>query len=131
MQNLSFVLLLGGVLLLYAELLWIGKIYLGTAGSILLLMGVSGLWKLPHNALGLVLIAASVSAFILEAFFRTNYLAGIAATILLAGGFWKLCPAPAAISPVLVFPSTALLGVLTVKLLAIAKQARQNKKSDL
>jgi membrane-bound serine protease (ClpP class) len=131
LQNLAFVVLLSGVLLLYAELVWIGKIYLGAAGAMLLLVGMAALWKLPHNTTGLTLIAASVIAFLLEAFFPINYLAGVAATILLAGGFWKLCPAPDAISPALVFSFTTFLGALTVKLLAIGKQARQNKKSDL
>lgn len=129
--NLAFVLLLSGVLLLYCEAVWIGKIIFGAAGSILLVIGVAGLWNLPHNALGLVLIGASVPVFLLEAVFSTYFLAGVAATGLLAAGFWKLCPAPFSIAPELVFPGSALFGLLTVTLFAVAKQARRNKKSDL
>jgi membrane-bound ClpP family serine protease len=131
LQNIAFVLVLSGLLLLYCEAIWVGRIYFGLAGAVLFLSGVAGLWNLPHTLPGMTLIAAAILAFVIEAFFRTCFVAGILGTILLASGFWKLCPPPIAIAPGLILPLTALFGVLTLKLFAIAKQARRNKRDDL
>jgi hypothetical protein len=79
----------------------------------------------------LVLIGGAIVSIGLEAGIRTYCVAGVAGSVLWAVGFWKLCPAPNAISPEVVFPVTAVFGGVSIFLLNIAKRARANKRADL
>lgn len=131
MSNIAFLLIVGGVLLVYCELIWLGKLIFGVTGGLLMILGTALLWRLPHSGLGLALIGAAIVIFGLEARFRTHYLAGIAGSIFWAIGFWKLCPAPDEILPQVVFPVTVLFGGVSTFLLGVAKRARANKRADL
>lgn len=126
MQDVAFLLVLTGLLLLYCEAIWIGRIVFGVAGSVLILAGFSFRWPLPVNPMGLWLVAGSLVGFALEARFRTKFIAGIAGSVLLSSGAWTL-----GVSPVVAFASSALFGAITVALAWIARKARENKRSDL
>ena len=130
MQNLAFIVIVLGLLLLCGEAIWLGKVYVGVAGAVLFLSGLAELLRLPHDSFGIYLLAAAVLCYGLEAAFRTYLLAGIAATILLAYGFLKLLPAPFAIAPEIVLPVTAAFGAVMLALFSIAKRARRNKRMD-
>ncbi len=125
MQNIAFVLVLTGILLLYCEAIWIGRIYFGVMGSMLIAGGLSLPWRMPPSKAGLELVICSFLCFLVEARFCSKQIAGIAATCLLAGGAWQLGVAPA-----LAIPVCAVFGTVTITLLAVAKKARQNKRAD-
>jgi hypothetical protein len=80
--------------------------------------------------LGLWLIAASVACFVIEAIFKTYWIAGIAATVLWACGFWRICPQNGVPWP-LAFSLSGPFGAATIWLFAIAKRARLNKRIDV
>lgn len=126
MQDFAFVLVLIGILLLYCEAIWIGRIYFGLMGAILIIVGFSFPWRIPVSPISLTLLACSLVCFGLEARFRMKLIGGIVATIALGGGAWKL-----GVSPSVAIPSSVLFGAVTILLLAIAKKARQNKQADL
>ncbi len=123
--NTAFLLITAGILLTYAEFIWVGRVIFGVAGAIMALTGIAAIAATPHPAItGVLLIAGAIIFFALEAAFETLYLAGILASALWAIGFLKLCP----ILPQVAFPVSALFGAITTWLLSIAKRARRNKR---
>jgi membrane-bound serine protease (ClpP class) len=127
--NLAFVLTIFGILLVYCELIWMGRIVPGVAGALAVICGIYWLWQLQPGALGLELLAAAIACFALEACFRNYFVAGMAGTALLGCGFWKLFNQPPWIVAGLAFPMSALLGAVTTVLLEIARRARRNKRN--
>jgi membrane-bound ClpP family serine protease len=127
--NLAFVITIFGILLVYCEFIWMGKIVPGVAGVLLAMSGMYWLWQLQPAVLGLELLTAALACFALEACFKTYFAAGIVGTALLAFGFWKLYDEPPWIVAGLAFPMSALLGVATTVLLAIVRRARRNKRN--
>ena len=120
---------IAGVLLLYCEFIWIGRIYFGVAGAALLLLGVRALWNLPLTGTGLCLVAAAMGCFLVEAIIRNYFIAGILGTVALGIGIWTLCPKPLMISPAIGLPVSAVFGAITIALLSVAKKARWNKRA--
>jgi membrane-bound ClpP family serine protease len=128
LPNLAFLLICLGILLIYCEFVWVGKVVFGVFGAVCALAGTAALAAMPHTALGLALIAGSLICFAVEASLETSFVAGVAGSALWAFGFWKLFPAPMSISPLVAFPVSAFLGSVTTWLLWIAKRARRNKR---
>ena len=120
---------MAGVLLLYCEFVWPGKVVFGVAGACSVLGGLAILWRIPHTTIGLALIGAAMVCFAVEAAFQNRFVAGTAATVLLANGFWKLCAVAPGIRPEMAFPVSAIFGAITLALLSVAKRARRNKRA--
>lgn len=129
MTSVAFVLIVTGLVLIYGEFIWVGKLVFGVAGAIVSLAGVAMLTHVPHTVFGMSLIGSSVLCFVLDAAIETYWTAGVAATALWAWGFWRLCPGADATLPWVVFPVSLLFGALTTVLLSIARQARRNKRA--
>ncbi len=119
----GFVLLVAGILILYGEFIWVGKLVFGVSGAIVALAGLAMLWRLPHNTMDLVLIAGSMLCFFVEAGFETYWIGGTIGTVLFGWGFWRVIPNAA------IFPVSAVFGLITTWLLSISRRARGNKLS--
>jgi membrane-bound serine protease (ClpP class) len=129
--NVAFVVAIFGLFAIYWELIQPGRIYPGTVGAAAILTGGYFLWRLGPTAYGLKLLAAAGVLFIVEAFWNTGFFAGIAATVALAAGSWKLFAGPRHITPYLAFPLCLAFGAVTIWLSTGAKRARRNKRADL
>ncbi len=127
--NLAFVLTIFGILLVYCEFIWIGRIFPGIVGALATLCGMYWLWQLQPVALGLELLGAAIACFALEGLFKTYFVAGIVGTALVGLGFWKLYSEPPWIVAWLAFPMSALLGAATTLLLETARRGRRNKRN--
>ena len=106
-----------------------GKIVPGVVGAVMTMSGIFWLWRLQPAGLGLELLAGAMACFALEACFSNTFVAGIAGTVLLGFGFWKLYSEPPWIVGGLAFPMSALLGAATTALLERARRARRNKRN--
>ena len=129
MTSFAFVLIVAGIILIYGEFIWLGRLVFGVVGAIVALAGVAMLTRVPHTALGMSLIGTSILCFVVDAAVETYWMAGVAATVLWAWGFWRLCPGADAMLPQVVFPVSLVFGALTTVLLSIAKLARRNKRA--
>jgi membrane-bound ClpP family serine protease len=129
--NVSFVLVIFGLLAIYWEFLRPGRIYPGTLGAATTLLGAYFLWRLSPTASGLKLLAAAVIFFVAEACWNTRCLAGMAATAALILGSSKLLAGPRHIALYLAVPLGLVFGAVTIWLSAAAKRATRNKRADL
>jgi membrane-bound serine protease (ClpP class) len=129
--NVSFVLIIFGLLAIYWELLRPGRIYPGMLGAAATLLGAYYLWRLSPTASGLKLLAAAAILFVAEACWNTRCLAGMAATAALILGSSKLFAGPRHIALYLAIPLGLAFGAVTVWLSAAAKRASRNKRADL
>ncbi len=85
--NVSYLLILAGLLGLGIELFSPGLILPGTLGAISLLLGFYGSAQLPVNFVGVVLLALGVGMLIAEAHFGTHGILGVSGlAALIAGG---------------------------------------------
>ena len=127
----AFLLVLSGILGIYCEFIWPGRLLPFFGGCALAALGVAGLARMPLSGLGLCGIASALSLFLIEAFSRFNLLPGLGAIISLSIGSSLLVQAPARIPIVLAVLVSIVFGCLTLFLLYAAKQARRSKWSDL
>jgi membrane-bound ClpP family serine protease len=127
----AFILILLGMVCMYGEFIWPGRVFPCLAGSLLMIAGVEGLARMHLSSWGMTLIALGFALFLVEAFWGINLVAGIIGTALLSVGASLLVRAPAHLSPELTVPACTLFGGLTVFLCWKAKRARRNKWSDL
>ena len=126
--NTAFCLVVFGVLGIYCEFIWPGRVLPGICGAAATVTGGYFLWLATPSASGLELLAAAVALFVLDAFVETFYIAGIIATAALALGFIKLTAGSHPIQPVLALPSCSALGFLTMALNWAGRRARRNKR---
>jgi membrane-bound serine protease (ClpP class) len=134
--NTAFVLMMIGILGIYAELLWPGYrvariVGPGVLGLGAALTGGYFLWQHSPSPLGLEFLGAAAALFALDAIVRTYFAAGVAGTAALAIGFWKLFDDPPGIHAAFVFPLCAVFGAATMVLSHSAKKARRNKRADI
>lgn len=129
--NTAFVLAVLGVLVIYSEFVWPGRIVLGLLGLSALVCGCYflGLHS-PSNA-GLVLIGISIALFIAESLYWTYFFAGVAATACLAVGACNLFNSAPGIMVGVAIPVSIVFGGVTIFLCSAAKRARRNKRLDL
>lgn len=128
--NVASVLLMIGIMALYAEFNHPGAVIPGTVGIVFILLAVFALNLLPTRFAAVVLILASFVLFALEAKFATHGVLAIGGISTLIIGALLLVDAP--IPEMRVRLATALavsipLGAITVFLMTIALRARRNK----
>lgn len=127
----AFILLIFGLLGIYAEFVWPGRVIPGAAGCVLAVAAVYFLWRNSPTPMGVALLGIAAGLFVAEALWRLNFIAGVAAMTALAWGFCVLLPVPRRISPAVAIPGSTVFGALTMFLLWGAKRARQNKRADI
>jgi len=128
--NVASVLLMIGIMALYAEFNHPGAVVPGTVGVVFILLAVFALNLLPTRFAAVVLILAAFVLFALEAKFATHGVLAMGGITMLVLGSLLLVDAP--IPEMRVKLSTALavsvpLGIITVFLMTIAIRARRSK----
>lgn len=127
----AFVLSLLGILGIYTEFIWPGRIVPGLLGAAVLVCGCYFLSRHSPSSIGLVLLAIAAALFIAESLYRTYFLAGALATACLAVGACKLFNRAPGIEPRIAIPVSIAFGGVTMFLGSAAKRARRNKWSDI
>ena len=125
--NISYLLLMAGILGLYMEFSHPGVIFPGVAGAICLLLAFASFQLLPINYTGLMLMALGVGLLVGEAFFPSFGVLGIGGMISLALGSLLLFDTQNAdfgVDRSIVFTAVATLGsfVLAVSYLVFHSQ---------
>jgi membrane-bound serine protease (ClpP class) len=128
--NIAFCLLICGILGVYSELIWPGRVWPGIAGTGSVLTGGYFLWLASPAPLGLELLASAAVMLALDACVDTLYVAGTVATAALALGFTRLIIGPNRIQPVWAVPLCIALGSVTMALNAAGRRARRNKREQ-
>jgi membrane-bound serine protease (ClpP class) len=129
--NLAFLLVVGGIFLIYWELITPGRLVPGLAGSALAAIGAYRLWLNEPTRTGTLLITASILAFIAEALWNCRSIAGALGSLLLGAGSTLLFTGPKRMNPGLAIPLSIAFGLTTVWLTSIARTARRKKWEDL
>jgi membrane-bound serine protease (ClpP class) len=104
--DVMFVLLIVGVLGLYAEFTHPGLVAPGVIGGIALVLALFAMHLLPVNLTGLLLIALAIALFILEAKFTSHGVLGVGGVIAMVLGALMLIRSP--LTGMGVSPGTAL-----------------------
>lgn len=104
--DMFFLLLMVGILGLYAEFTHPGLIAPGVIGGICLVLALFAMHLLPVNVAGLLLIALAIALFILEAKYAGHGILGVGGVVALVLGALLLIRSP--LSPGGVKPSTAV-----------------------
>jgi membrane-bound serine protease (ClpP class) len=128
--NIAFCLLICGILGVYSELIWPGRVWPGLAGFGSLLTGGYFLGRASPGPFGLGMLALAAVMLALDACVDTSYVAGTAATAALVLGFSRLIAGPNRIQPIWAVPLCIALGAVTMALNAAGRRARQNKRVD-
>jgi membrane-bound serine protease (ClpP class) len=128
--NFMSILLLIGLMALYAEFNHPGAVIPGVVGFIFILLALFAMHLLPTRYEALILILAAFVLFGLEAKFQTHGVLGAGGIILMVLGMLLLVDGP--IPEMRVKLITALsvsipLGMITIFLMTIALKARRNK----
>jgi membrane-bound serine protease (ClpP class) len=129
--NTAFCFLIFGLLGVYCEFIWPGRVLPGIAGAAAAVTGGYFLFRASPTALGLELLGLAVVLVLLDAFCATNFVAGIAATAALTFGFTRLIAASHGIRPILAVPWCVAFGTITMFLNSATRRARRNKRADL
>jgi membrane-bound serine protease (ClpP class) len=128
--NIALILLVLGVLGIYAEFTSPGLIAPGILGAIFVLLGLSALSVLPINGLGAALLVLAVTLFVLEAKFTSHGILAIGGAVAMVLGAVMLVNGP--IPEMRIHWATAIglalpFSLITVLLLTLAVRARGNK----
>ena len=124
--NHAILLLLCGILFLYAEFNKPGTVVLGCLGALFVMYALYGLDHVPIRPSAVVLLAMSLGLLALGLRSPFRNLPAIAATPCLIIGIWKLVIAPP-VHPVVAIVCGAIFSTVTTWLLRIALLARRNK----
>jgi membrane-bound serine protease (ClpP class) len=127
--NSAFLLLIVGVLGIYWELIWPGRVLPGVLGAA---AALAGAYFLAHEFLqtaGLLLLGMAVFLLMGEAFTGRYFVFGFLGTVALTAGFALLLPDWRRIAPELAIPVSVAFGTITTVLASLAKRARRNKWS--
>jgi membrane-bound serine protease (ClpP class) len=111
--NISYLLLLAGIVGIAIELFSPGLIIPGTLGAVSFLLGLYGSSQLPVNFVGVVLLVLGVGMLLAEAHFGTHGILGISGVIALAAGgllLYNTGTSAFEISPWLVITVAVVLG---------------------
>ena len=125
--NISYLLLMAGILGLYMEFSHPGVIFPGVAGAICLLLAFASFQLLPINYTGLILMILGVALLVGKAFFPSFGVLGVGGTISLALGSLLLFDTQNAdfgVDRSIVFTAVATLGsfVLAISYLVFHSQ---------
>jgi membrane-bound ClpP family serine protease len=127
-SNTAFCLVIFGVLAIYCEFIWPGRVLPSVCGSAAAVTGGYFLWRASPSALGIELLALATALFVIDAVANTRFLAGTAATATLTLGFLRLLSNPHNIRPVLAMPWCIVFGAITMALNWAARRGRHNKR---
>src|SRR4051794_28406660 len=125
--NRAFLVLLGGLVLIYRECLAPGRILPGMAGAIFVLSAGFALFQYPWRWEGLALLLLGAALILLQAFRDWLWLPGVAGIACLMYGAVRLLAIPS-IRPVYA-AAVIPFGLLTIFLERAAVRARRNKLS--
>ena len=125
--NISYLLLMAGLLGLYMEFSHPGAFFPGVAGAICLLLAFTSFQLLPINYAGLLLVLLGIALLASEAFFPSFGVLGIGGIISLALGSLLLFDTPNAdfgVDRSIVFTAVATVGtfVLAISYLVVRSQ---------
>jgi membrane-bound serine protease (ClpP class) len=129
--NTAFVLLILGMLGIYAELVWPGRVIPGILGLGGAVAGAYFLFRPPLSAEGIGLLMAGAVLLIGEALGGPYFLPGSLGTLALTAGFCLMLEPPRRLEPALAIPIALVFGACSLLLATSAKRARRNKWSDL
>jgi membrane-bound serine protease (ClpP class) len=122
----AVLLLLAGILFIYAEFNKPGTVLLGCFGALMLMLGLDGLGSLPLNPGAVALSLAGVALIGLGCRYTSRRLLTIAGTVCLSFGLVYLVAAPG-IHPLVAVAAAVIFSFVTTWLVRIALLARQNK----
>ncbi|MFL6352408.1 MAG: hypothetical protein ACJ74Z_11240 [Bryobacteraceae bacterium] len=129
--NTAFLLVIFGVLSMYAEFVRPGRLLPGLLGSVLAVVGAYFLWRNSPLASGVLLVTLAALFLIAETLWDAYFIPSILGTISLALGSAFLFPSERRIALTLAIPGSIVFGAVTTFLAFGAKRARRNKRSDL
>ncbi len=130
--DVFFVLLIVGVLGLYAEFTHPGLVAPGVIGGIALVLALFGMHILPINFTGLLLIALALALFILEAKFASHGVLGIGGVVAMLLGALMLIRSPltgAGVSLGVALGVTLPFALLTIFLMRLVLRSRSWKQA--
>ena len=127
----AFVIFVAGILGIYSEFIWPGRVVPGLIGLAAAASGGYFLWQNSPTPTGLVLIGLAAVLFLVEALSPFDIWPGIAGIVFLVLGFRWLFESSRRISLAVELPICVVLGALTAYLCRAAKQSRRNKWSDV
>ncbi len=125
--DVFFILLLVGVLGLYAEFTHPGVIVPGVVGGVALLLALFAMHVLPINLAGLLLIVLAMALFILEAKYTSHGVLGIGGAVAMLIGALMLVRSPmtgAGVSLGVALGATLPFGLLSVVLMRLVLRSR-------
>ena len=130
-SNAAFLLLISGLVAIYCEFLRPGLVVPGVLGAGAASAGACFLFRGPLEVYAVVLLGAGAVLLAVE-IFRGPYLVfGLLGTVALTFGFADLFTGSRRISPALAIPVSALFGISSAWLAALAKRARRAKWSGV
>ena len=129
--NITFPILMVGLLLVYSEFLRPGRLVPGLLGSVMAVAGSYWLWRNSPVTPGILLLILAAVLLSAEALWGTHFIPGLLGTLALASGFFLLFPPERRIAPGLAIPISIVFGAITTFLAFEGKRARRNKRSDL
>lgn len=128
-SNSAFCLVILGVLGIYCEFVWPGRVWQAVLGMAALVAGAHFLLQFGPAKVGLLLVGGAAVFFLVDAYVDTRFVLGLAATLGMTAGFLDLIPGDKTISAWLAAPLCVLLGVTTMALNWAARRARNNKRT--
>ena len=128
-SNSAFFLVILGLLSVYCEFIWPGRVWQAVLGLAALIMGAHSLLQLGPTVVGLAMLGSAAVFFLVDAYVDTNFVLGIAGTIGMTLGFLQLIPGERKISAWVAAPLCVLLGAITMALNWAARRARNNKRA--
>jgi len=130
--DIFFVLLIVGVLGLYAEFTHPGMIAPGVVGGICMLLALYAMHILPVNITGLLLVLLALAMFILEAKFTSHGVLAVGGIISMLLGAWMVISSPLTAGGVSLSVSLAVtlpFAGLTVFLMRLVLKSRSWKQT--
>lgn len=127
-----FILLILGVLGLYAEFTHPGMILPGVVGGISLVLALFAMHILPVNFAGLLLVGVALALFIMEAMYTSHGILGVGGVLAMMLGAIMLIRSPltgAGVSPGVALGVTVPFAVLTVFLMRLVLRSRGWKQA--
>jgi membrane-bound serine protease (ClpP class) len=128
--DVFFILLLVGVLGLYAEFTHPGVILPGVAGAIALVLALFAMHLLPVNAAGLLLLVVAFALFVLEAKFTSHGVLGAGGVVAMLLGALMLVRSPitpGGVSIGVAIGATLPFALITVLLMRLVLRSREWK----
>ena len=127
--NAAFCLVLFGVLGVYCEFIWPGRVWQLVSGAAAAITGGVFLCRMSPSTIGLESLATAALLFLIDAYVNTRFAAGVVATGALAFGFVRLIGGDHGIRPLLAIPWCIVFGAITTGLNWAARRARRNKQT--